>query len=152
MFKQGQVIILEQGSFSDFGYAGPFRILVDFTKEAAVAAFRASTAEHKQDEQAFVAWLAREHYIKDIESEHWYLGDYSFDPLDFVPDEGRPQEDDRPLDTRCYTRTPEAQERYESGRIENQRQLDEERAKPKPAPEPSILMSADEIATLDFAE
>ncbi len=92
MFKKGDLLMFETGSYSSTAYAGPFRILKDFNRREAVDAFNAVfNTPARADERHFVAWLARERYIEDVDTSRWYLGDYGFKPLDY--DETEPDRD-----------------------------------------------------------
>jgi hypothetical protein len=85
MFKAGQILLFEKGTYSSWAYAGPFKVLRDFTKEDVVAAFKETTKGDSHawygEDKTFVAWLARNGFIEDTAVERWYLGDYSFEPF-----------------------------------------------------------------------
>ena len=115
MFKKCQLLMLEKGVYSYFAYAGPFRVLMDFDKRKAVKAFTRATPKRDQEERHFVAWLARERYIEDAGTEHWYLGDWDFSPLAFQ--EAADDDNASPLNTGWgirFERTAKAQTKYDA--------------------------------------
>ncbi len=137
MAKAGTLLILEHGSYSAFAYAGPFRVLKDFSKEEAFASY---AAEEREDltETAFVAWLARAGLIEDVNTDTWYLGDYDFAPLDWVPAE---EEGERTVWDRGYFElTPEAEARRKK---EADEQAAEARAKYRNDPLGSMTTGLD---------
>ena len=79
MFKQGQILTLEQGEYSDFQYAGPFRVLRDLDVQSVVDRFQ-STVGRNEKVNAFIAWLATEGYIEDVDARRWHLGYYNLNP------------------------------------------------------------------------
>lgn len=72
-FAPGQLLVIEEGEYSDFGYYGPFNVLKPFSKMASID-------EWKQQRQGwdgateFAAWLNKLGYIEDIkELQVWAL-------------------------------------------------------------------------------
>jgi hypothetical protein len=79
MFKQGQILTLEQGEYSDFQYAGPFRVLRDLDIQSVVDRFQSTVGRDKYP-NAFIAWLATEGYIEDVGGSRWDLGSFNLEP------------------------------------------------------------------------
>jgi hypothetical protein len=73
LYKQGQLLILEHGEYSDFGYGGPFRVLRDIDGNATIEAFKKAEG-YDAGTGAFIAWLATAGYIEDVECAEWHLG------------------------------------------------------------------------------
>ncbi len=107
MFKTGQLLILEAGRH-DFGYAGPFRVLKNFTKAKAAQAYEASTHKSNHTPRSFSAWLKHKGYIEEADCGFWFLGGYGFDPLDY---KAIADEDGWSADAE---RTPKAQARHDA--------------------------------------
>jgi hypothetical protein len=82
-FKAGQIITLEHGSYSNFGYTGPLKVLRDFDSQSVVAKFR--RGRKRGDIGEFIAWLSAEGYVEDTAAFKWILGDYwTLDPVGYV--------------------------------------------------------------------
>lgn len=95
MYKAGSLITLETGEYSDFGYAGPFRVLRDIDIQAVVTEFKDARGHGVgAGEQAFIAWLSAAGYIEDVDCARWYLG--------------APYPPHRPFIPHGYRMTPEA--------------------------------------------
>jgi hypothetical protein len=83
------LILLSSGEYSDYGVMGAFRPCKSFNVGEALDAFRAqwkpeansySSAPGPQD---FAAWLAKEGYVEDANTEEIHLGSYGdIDPSD----------------------------------------------------------------------
>lgn len=77
--KKGELVMLEQGEFSDRSYIALARSLTDASLADLLAQFRAATAEiderERQAEQ-FVAWLIAGRHIEEVEFRPVSLGNY----------------------------------------------------------------------------
>ena len=98
--RAGTLLTIEFGEYSDFSYAGPFRVLKDFDQAGISEEYRRHWQNESPDkdissflndsERKFVSWLAREGFVEDADSVSWHVGSSGFDPdIDPEPvDEG----------------------------------------------------------------
>ena len=92
MLKTGALLVFTTGEYSDKCVHGPFRVLRDFNLNDACEAWcgqRAPINLHDlgedspdgefflADEYTFIAWLADNDYLVDVEARSIHLGSYS---------------------------------------------------------------------------
>lgn len=78
MYKAGELLIMEFGEYSDFMYAGPFKVIKDFDLEV-VKALQPKDEDGNYDYLSITdvaAKLAKEGYIEDVPSRVIDLGSY----------------------------------------------------------------------------
>lgn len=81
-YKAGELLILEDGEYSDKSWAGPFRVLKDFDivelAEQLKSTFK--PAEHHYSEEPgpsdFREWLHTQGFIEDVECRSVHVGSY----------------------------------------------------------------------------
>jgi hypothetical protein len=85
--KAGTTLILEHGEYSDYTFAGPFRVLKDFDQAEVCAEFRAQWKPDPQEdwrdspsEYEFIGWISKAGYVEDVPAHKWHIGSYRFDP------------------------------------------------------------------------
>lgn len=73
-----ELVILEQGEYSDFRWIGLFKALRDFHEDEVARDFKASLPEEDdwEDIDKFVPFLVKEGYLEEIEVRTWPLGAY----------------------------------------------------------------------------
>jgi hypothetical protein len=85
LVKAGTVLLFSSGEYSDYSVSGAQRVLKDFCQADVVKGYLGYfTKKHEWDSPnhyGFMAWIARNGYIEDIEdSIEWYMGAYDFQP------------------------------------------------------------------------
>lgn len=90
--KEGTILVLEHGEYSDYTFDGPFRVLKEFDQAIISAEFRAQFVPPYQgarpDESDFIGWLARNGYVENLAAHRWHIGCYEFEPE--IQDETQP--------------------------------------------------------------
>lgn len=80
--QAGELLILEDGAYSDASFHGPFKVLKPLTFDAALLAELVALHEPRWEGQELSpndipAFLARLGYIEDQDHQRVYLGSYS---------------------------------------------------------------------------
>ena len=81
-YKAGELVILENGEYSDRSWSGPFRVLKDFDMVELAEQLKA-TFQPEQDHYSsepgpydFIQWLSAEGYLQDVECRRVHVGSY----------------------------------------------------------------------------
>lgn len=81
LFKAGELLVLEDGEYSDKSWAGPFRVVKDFDiREAEEACRAAHKPTYEGDEPGpweFREWLCKTGYLADVDCRSIHIGSYS---------------------------------------------------------------------------
>lgn len=79
--KQGQLLLLSSGEYSDYGPIALTRTLKDFSANEALQEylneFPSQRDAYCAKQMQFVAWLSSHGFIEDIEYTEWNIGCYS---------------------------------------------------------------------------
>lgn len=86
-FKVGDLLIIETGEYSDSSWAGPVRVIREFTRRDVGERYRKEgkpdySWEEKPGPHGFLPWLVKERYVEAVDNVHsWHVGSYG----DFNP-------------------------------------------------------------------
>jgi hypothetical protein len=82
LYKAGELLILEDGEYSDKSWSGPFRVLKDFDivdlAEQLKATFKPEEHHYSSEPEPynFRDWLHTQGFIEDVECRSVHIGSY----------------------------------------------------------------------------
>ena len=81
-FKKGEIVVITEGEYSDYGPIGDVEILKDFRGKDVRITYMAETGHFSAME--FVSWLSSHGYIQDVEvrTPEMYLGSCGWIPFE----------------------------------------------------------------------
>lgn len=78
--EAGEILMITNGEYSDFGHIGLFRVVVDFDAKLALQKYLDQHPEEQNDysgsEYSFAAWLLRQGLVEDVDYKTWHVGAY----------------------------------------------------------------------------
>lgn len=84
-YPKGTIILFSEGVYSDFGYCGEVRLLMDLDVKKVEKEYRAAHVLVKQNEydepsqSGYVGWLIRTGIAEPLECQQVHLGDYNLE-------------------------------------------------------------------------
>ena len=75
--KKGQLIILEQGTYSNQQYSGPFRVLKGFDWAERINAFKAEIKPKSDSVGNFVEWMATSDFVETVICDRHWIGEWN---------------------------------------------------------------------------